>query len=536
MSTAWVSPYMTPHASKTCMNAVATEDFYLSLPPDMRLLPRGDDTILLTPTSSETAERRMIPYLLADGSVGVPLSLASKGPSEVIMDASKSICDGTIQKHTLSINVVSFSIFNEQKYAYSTKNNGRRGKTNAEIAKQVAQMVHKFFEKSVNVVAPEYNKLGLGRPGLRFEDLYLVALVPLEKHRRMYECVLGYREIPGDIRRPWSERYPNVFRSQEDTWRYSPTAPPSSLICADQSTKWVPHYDDRRNALRNTTAAYSSDDGIYSHPSTPAVRGYKVEPVSGLAQWEISSHTFATPVVPLTESYDMASYAPSISAADPCKYPSTELSVIPVSTDYAMRPSNESLIPSDPCAPLQSDRWIANYLPVQQSFYESEPSAEDYTYAEGFGRQDSPEECDTQYYDQAYNDNHSSMSDSLSPSRHSTVDSACDYIPTFSSVPLVTAEQTYAQYEDLSNSSATTYYNESGTNIGMAPNQLDQGSINRERPSYLNNERSGYARSSSSAHYHSMPPTTIDKYTDTPYANMQLSTRHYMKWSANAVH
>lgn len=50
-----------------------------------------------------------------------------------------------------SLKVVSFSIFNEQKYAYSTKNNGRRGKSNAEIAKQVAQMVHKFFEKVCHV-------------------------------------------------------------------------------------------------------------------------------------------------------------------------------------------------------------------------------------------------------------------------------------------------------------------------------------------------------------------------------------------------
>ncbi|KIP09265.1 hypothetical protein PHLGIDRAFT_12065 [Phlebiopsis gigantea 11061_1 CR5-6] len=236
----------------------------ISLSPGMQLLPRGDDNVDIAPYSTGIGRRWMTLYMLADGSMGVPLSHALNGSTacEAILHASKPFNDGSLQKHTLSINIESYGIFNVQKYAYNTKANSRRGKTYAEIAKQVAQTVEKFFKQYVNYLAPEHNKLGLGGPGLRFEDLYLVALVPLEKHKRMYECVLGYQEIINDPHRhPWSERYPGVFMSQrDDIYRdnlSASTHTPLEYAAADQPSRSFSRYDNESSFGENPDVAYS---------------------------------------------------------------------------------------------------------------------------------------------------------------------------------------------------------------------------------------------------------------------------------------
>ena len=124
----------------------------------------------------------------------------------------------------------------------------------------------------MDLLAPQHNKLGLGGPGLRFEDLYLVALIPLEKHKRMYECVLGYREISNDtLRRPWSERYSRVFMSQEDTDRgalsVSSTNTPLESLADQYSSDLDFHYGGNNfRELGATNAACFNTNSILSCP------------------------------------------------------------------------------------------------------------------------------------------------------------------------------------------------------------------------------------------------------------------------------
>ena len=75
----------------------------------MQLLPRGDDNVDIAVYSTGNYQRDITLYKLADGSLGVPLSRALQGATSIacedILHASEAFNDGSLQKHTLSINV-----------------------------------------------------------------------------------------------------------------------------------------------------------------------------------------------------------------------------------------------------------------------------------------------------------------------------------------------------------------------------------------------------------------------------------------------
>lgn len=126
----------------------------------------------------------------------------------------------------------------------------------------------------------EHNKLGLGRRGLEFTDLSLVALVPRQDGKRMWECVLGYHHDPRNsyhqlIVPPWSPSYPNIFAMPA----FESSPPPnrhSSYPEERRNTSDAPreHSSDTSSVTKAEVVAYghSSDDYSASHGSVSIIQ------------------------------------------------------------------------------------------------------------------------------------------------------------------------------------------------------------------------------------------------------------------------
>ena len=132
----------------------------------MYLLPRGGNSKLNIVPHAGKKQRGLILFTLLDGSIGVSLSAAASSAGKEIVNGSEPFSDGTVQKHTLCINVgllpmllladiqvdqrlkiATYSPFSQQKYAYNTKDKYKSGKTYTEVAKQVAEVTGKFFSE-----------------------------------------------------------------------------------------------------------------------------------------------------------------------------------------------------------------------------------------------------------------------------------------------------------------------------------------------------------------------------------------------------